>query len=252
MGEGTRRAWLAAVCAALTALTLTSLSGCAGGKESAPAEDNPSSSQEETGGDDEGGKDEAKLADSLQSYIEQTLDQAQKAVQAGKLTSPSEAQLDILRRAKETGSMTQSDYEQAWSNYKQCVVNRGEPEPILQRFSNGTYHQAPFRESDEHSNSFQDAISICEFAEVIYIEDVYGAQIDNPNLYSDMDTAVVDCLHRKNLAPKGYTGKKLSEEWAKGDGKFSFDPSDPDARSCMNANGWSYSDQSDPVQELGQ
>ncbi|KAA8822351.1 hypothetical protein EM848_08465, partial [Bifidobacterium vespertilionis] len=70
------------------------------------------------------------MADSLPDYIKYMLEGAE--------TSRSDkSQIDILQRSLAQGSVSARDYETAWSNFKQCVVDKGNVEPLLIKYTNG-------------------------------------------------------------------------------------------------------------------
>lgn len=247
MGRKRMRDRLVAVCAGLAVVAL--VAGCGVAKDT-PSLDG-GSSQTQAGG----GADNEKLADSLSAFISQSLDQAEEAAaDANNQTPPSQFQLDVLKRAKENGSMSQADYEQMWSNFKQCVVAKGQPEPKLIKYANGMYEQASVSGSDAKVNAFRTAAADCEATELIYAESIYGYQLDNPNMYADPRTGLIDCLHRHGLAPKDYTAEQYEKDAPKGPDSLPFDWKNPDVRSCMVANGATLGDATDPTQnqDLGQ
>ena len=52
------------------------------------------------------------------------------------------AQREILKRSEAAGGVSSTDYELAWSHYKQCVVDKGYSTPVLDRYPNGLYFVA--------------------------------------------------------------------------------------------------------------
>ena len=69
----------------------------------------------------------------------------------------------------------------------------------------------------------------------MYVNNVYSAMQDNPELYADSAVGVVDCLRRHELVPMGYGVDDYREESrGSGDGTLDFD--DPDVMSCQVAN----------------
>ena len=184
-----------------------------------------------------------KLASSFRDWIEFTLDYA-KGSGGG-----SDRQIAILERAAQSGKISVSDYEQAWSNYKQCVVDKGQPEPQLDRYSNGLYQQRGLRGSERKAGAFYAASVPCHTAEVLYVTMVYNVQVDNPNLYADPYMQFVDCLHRAEAVPKSYTADDYRRE--RGTHEFSYDTRAPAVRSCEAASNMAVGYQDDPVQDLG-
>ena len=52
----------------------------------------------------------------------------------------SDQQRSALERAVQNdGKVSRSDYERAWSDYRQCIVDKGYSVPELQRYSSGVY-----------------------------------------------------------------------------------------------------------------
>ena len=207
------------------------------------------SNASDPGGTDGGGV-QTRLASSMAEYFDQVLNQA------GKDSQVSESQLSILSDARDHSELTQSAYESAWANYKQCMVDKGQPEPVLDKYSDGLYAQASITGSDEKMDAFSDASSQCEASEVTYVDQLYRVQEDNPELYADTTEAIVDCLHRKNLVPDGYTAKDFTRESGTGDkSAFSFDPMSSESQSCFIANNYGYFDVTDMsayrMQDLG-
>lgn len=183
---------------------------------------------------------QARLADSLQSLIEQTLEQERKDPTAAP------EQIAILERAAQTGKISASDYESAWSDYRQCMVDKGDPEPVLWHYPNGMYTQAPVGGDDKKSDAFLRDYQECHNRYVVAVNTVYGVQQGNPSLYADPSEAIVDCLKREGLAPKSYTAEDFSHEQA--EGKYrSFDVHDEKVRACMVANGMVTFDATSPA-----
>lgn len=171
-----------------------------------------------------------KLAESFKEYAARQLVYAQRGQNPEWQTS--DAQLEILRRIVDTGTVTPGDYARAWSNYTSCVTAKGDPEPVLIRYANGMISQAAI---DGASMKGNNSYASCEWKETNYVDLLYGILIGNPNLYQDPDEAIVDCLHKANVVPMSYTAKDYAKDSK--DLKFpSFDRLDPNVRSCQIAN----------------
>ena len=74
-----------------------------------------------------------RLASSIGDYIQQQLDT---------YDSLPDYQRDVLRRSIKRGRISAKDYETAWSDYKQCVLDKGYREVILVKMDNGVYAEA--------------------------------------------------------------------------------------------------------------
>lgn len=214
------------VLSAVFTITLAcSLAACAGGSSSVSASNPP-----EQGNDTD--TSQARLADSMQSYFQQQLD---NATEAGDAVSPQ--QIDILQRGVDAGTIPMSDYEQSWSDYKQCMISKGQPEPILTRYENGIYVQALVKGSDKAMNEFFSAQTECETRHVTFVNQAYRVQLGNTELYADANVAIVDCMKKAGAVPMSYTIDQLLEERGAGTGAFDRNTIKPEVRSCNAANG---------------
>lgn len=161
----------------------------------------------------------------------------------------SDRQIAILERSVQAGSISASDYEKAWANYRQCVVDKGQPEPELDRYSNGLYAQRGLTGSSEKVGAFS-AVSVpCHTAEVLYVAMVYNVQIGNPNLYQDPYVQFVDCLQRAEVVPKSYTAEDFQRE--RRSDEFSYNKRDPEVRACEVASNMAVGYQDDVYQDVG-
>ena len=75
-----------------------------------------------------------KKADSLNAYIDQILSYPETTDSAR----------EILTRAKANGGVSVSDYERTWTNYRQCLLDKGYKEIILNKYPNGIYEEAAY------------------------------------------------------------------------------------------------------------
>ncbi|TPF86108.1 hypothetical protein BW13_07825 [Bifidobacterium sp. UTCIF-37] len=169
-----------------------------------------------------------KKADSLNAYIDQILSYPET----------SDSAREILTRAKANGGVTVSDYERTWMNYKQCLLDKGYKEIILNKYPNGIYEEAAYYANGTPSQiqKFDQDRQLC-FKDVGPVNEVFSMQQGNPNLAANVNEAIVDCLHRNNLVPKEYTAKQYAAERAEGDLKaFSINVKDPGVRGCEVAN----------------
>lgn len=200
-----------------------------------------------------------KVAPSITARIEFLLDDAQQHP-----GSVSEQQQDILRRALDhDGVIPRGDYDAAWSRYQDCVVAKGYTKPVVEEFVDGLrsplWHATSEGWSEEQHEKFIEDNGNCKQLEYLYVDEIYRANLGNPNQYTDMDTAVVDCLRRKNLVGKQYTLAQFKQEdeqyndvavknfatdryddSGEAASKFSFDLKDPATVTCFIANGKDY------------
>ncbi|RYQ02253.1 hypothetical protein [Bifidobacterium pseudolongum] len=247
-----KRRGLMCICAlAFAVLAVGTFSACGGGNADAAKEASTASSSI-------AGMAE-KVAPSITARIEFLLDDAQQHPD-----SVSEQQQDILRRALDhDGVIPRGDYDAAWSRYQDCMVAKGYTKPVTEEFTGGLRSNVmhPYMEGStkaQQSKFFEDDTS-CRQLEYLYVDEIYRANLGNPNQYTDMDTAVVDCLRRKNLVGKQYTLTQFKQEdeqyndvavknfatdryddSGEAASKFSFDLKDPATVTCFIANGKDY------------
>ncbi len=172
----------------------------------------------------------------------------------------------MLQRAVDNGGVvSRADYEAAWNNYKQCLVDKGYVAPQLYKYPHGLY-DLPVTNSngltqEQGEKADSDAV-YCYSTYTMQVNDQYRLQFGNEALTSDVDQAIVDCLHKQGVAPASYTKEQYkndTEEWedslASGDDSASsqdasasaseesayhIDFYDPNASECLVANGWSH------------
>ena len=237
---------------ALLCATALLFSGCASvdaGSQSAEGRSGGETTAEPT--------DNTRLADSLQSLIDTLLEQKRKDLETGGPYAPSKELIALLEQAQSEGSVSLSNYEKAWSNYRRCVVDRGQPQPKLIHYANGLYTKAGVSGgTQEQRDAFLQATDEwatdeCEYSEVLALQTIYAAQIDNPNLYSSPNVGIVDCLQRHGLVPKDYTASQFQHESSSEE--YSFDESQPQVQACYAANNRIQLDASDASvwQDLG-
>ncbi|WP_033494863.1 hypothetical protein [Bifidobacterium biavatii] len=170
-----------------------------------------------------------------------------------KSASMSDSQRAMLERAKENGGeVTASDYEQAWSDFRQCMVDRGYSEPGVVRYPNGLYYHASLDISggtkEQGDKLFKD-LSDCNSAYLINVDSVYRLQFGNPSLSSNSSEGAVDCLKRNDLAPANYTVAQFESDKDSIDtgGSAVVNFKDMQVRSCLIANSINLGFPDDPV-----
>ncbi|KFI49342.1 hypothetical protein [Bifidobacterium biavatii] len=208
------------------------LSGCAG-----PAAERDSSHDSSQSDSSETKPQGEKLASSLSEYIDEAIGNEPEGYPMDK------SQIAMLERAQaDGGKVSATDYETAWTNYRQCMVAKGYADPALLKYSNGVYEK-PVTDASGLSRSQIDKLTAddryCEWSYVHTIDDVYRLQVGNAELIWDPYEAAVDCLRRNNLVPQSYTDDSLREDHQlRLEGKeTSVDFADPSISSCIAANG---------------
>jgi hypothetical protein len=206
-------------------LCCTLISACGSSSVSSPASEQHASSQGQ------------KLASSMADYIQQTIKQP----------NTPRKQVAVLKKAlKNNNKISPADYNAAWSGYTQCMVDRGYKNPEYSSYRG--FRDLP--QTDENGLSkAQDEklskdLSFCYADNVFAINVIWKAQIGNPDLLTDTNESIVDCLHRHHVAPKSYTtsdytrdSEKFSNSAAQTN-PFPYDyTTNPWARSCEVANG---------------
>lgn len=243
--HGKHRGLMRTCALALVVLAVGAFSACGVGNADAAKESSTASSIAGTA---------EKVAPSITARIVFLLDSS----------TMSEQQQDILRRALDhDGVIPRSDYDAAWSRYQDCMVAKGYTKPVTEEFTGGLRSNVmhPYMEGwtkAQQSKFFEDDTH-CKQLEYLYVDEIYRANLGNPNQYTDMDTAVVDCLRRENLVNNQYTLTQFKQEDAqyndvatknfttdrydeRGEAasKFSFDLNDPATVTCFIANGKDY------------
>lgn len=137
--------------------------------------------------DSDTGAEGQRIASSMQDYVQLVLDLDQKARNGQIQGAPmGERQVAILERALENGGrVSRTDYEQAWANYRQCIVNKGYTAPPITKV--GEFYQAQWsmtsvegREAREEKLREDDMA--CGISEMLNVNEVYQRQHSNPNL----------------------------------------------------------------------
>ncbi|WP_033516723.1 hypothetical protein [Bifidobacterium cuniculi] len=171
-----------------------------------------------------------------------------------------QTQVDMLRRALEhDGVVSAADYEQAWSNYRQCVVDKGYNAPPAVRYGNGLYSPVFTTDTNgltqEQDLKVSEDTSTCFMEYTISVDEMYRYATANPDMLTDPDEATVDCLQRSKAAPTSYTvaqyrkekaayDQDLSQQYESGtdvtkdpDKFYTISLDDPAVVTCMVANG---------------
>lgn len=135
-----------------------------------------------------------KLADSFTALISEKL--------TGEVT---DFETQVLERALDRGTISQSDYEEAHDRYRECMVQHGVETEEL-RFPNGVIHATPPKPDDEFSvERLVELDYTCARSTIFVIDELYVVQQGNPGLLRDTAAAGVACLHREKLAPSSFS-----------------------------------------------
>lgn len=199
----------------------------------------------------------AKIASSLSERIQNLL------AMNDTLSQPmSEKQIAILKRALDhDGKVSKTDYDQAWSNYQQCVIDKGYAAPTSTIYSDGIRGSTTVTDADDRGedalHKAQDDSGACLSSEYLMVDEMYRLSLGNPQLYADRDEGFVDCLKRKELVDPSYTAQQFKKEfeqsgeeyeanpeqyppkeaWQKSQEVYSFDFYDSQVQYCFATNG---------------
>lgn len=227
----------AAVAAAMAAALVMALCSCGVGADSATgkASEGEYAPSSYTPGNAE------RRASNMADYIGQFLNGS---------SDVSSWQRTVLERAQRRGKVSRSDYESAWSNYKQCMVDKGYAGITILTLGSGLHLEAGYEQGNDSAREqkYLDDRKQCENEYLNVIDEIYRAQIGNPNLYSSQADGAVDCLHRKGLVPRGYTVDQFNKEHSEVTGVF--ESRKPAVRSCLAANHYFVGFTDDPSEKL--
>ena len=169
----------------------------------------------------------------------------------------------MLNRALENdGRVSRADYEQAWRNYRQCMVAKGYTEDPLPRYGDGLYASTSGADTkgmtEEERNKFREDWIECRSDYVLYVDELYRAAVGNQTLLVEPAAGTVQCLRQKELVPSSYTPKRFTDEQGRyydllakyreegaADASaraareaFSIDLGNAGVMTCLVANGW--------------
>ena len=106
-----------------------------------------------------------------------------------------DTQRTALERALDhDGKVSRTDYMAAWSNYRQCMVDKGYNEPPLHMVNGLVVELMHFDfsgMSDQQQMKFHQDQSACLEQESLYVASAYSDSIVNPELYVDLDVALL-------------------------------------------------------------
>ncbi len=153
-----------------------------------------------------------RIAPSLKEYARSLLD--------ADGDSMSDRQKSALGKAASGGKVSQADYERAWADYKQCIIDKGYAEPTFDKYDNGIYALPSYNTdgaSKEAIRKLNDDLTSCSMLHVTDINTVYRLQLGNPKLLLDDKEVAADCLRKEGIKPKDYTADKLEKDLESGE-----------------------------------
>lgn len=196
------------------ALTAMTLSGC--GSDAGTTDDQSTSTGDEV------------LAGSMTELFAQYLDDE----------TLSDFEREVLERAAETGAISQADYDEAFTQYQQCVSDLGYTETWTQ-LPSGVYQVTPpLFDSQEATDRYAEQATECATGTVMVVEALFNQQQVNPDLLSDSRAVAVDCLLEGGFVDGTYTVEDLDRD-LETPPEASFDVSDPIANACLSSAGYS-------------
>lgn len=166
----------------------------------------------------------ARLASSLKAYAQSILDADKQSQKMG-----DEQRNVVEKAAKGDGTVSRADYEQAWANYKQCIVSRGWTSPNL-READGLYAEPPINAENmteaQMTKLFQDT-DYCARTYVVDVDQLYRTQVANPTLSTANVQLIVKCLVANGVVSSDYTAEEFQKD------SSSLDFSDSKVQSCL-------------------
>lgn len=124
------------------------------------------------------------------------------------------------RRPLQAGKVSQADYERAWADYKQCIIDKGYAELTFDKYDNGIYALPSYNTdgaSKEAVRKLNDDLTSCSMLHVTDINTVYRLQLGNPKLLLNDKEVAADCLRKEGIKPKDYTADKLEKDLESGE-----------------------------------
>ena len=166
----------------------------------------------------------ASLASSLKAYAQSILDADKQSQKMG-----DEQRNVVEKAAKGDGAVSRADYEQAWANYKQCIVNRGWTSPNL-READGLYAEPPINAenmTEAQTTKLSQDTDYCATTYVVDVDQLYRTQVANPTLSTANVQLIVKCLVASGVVSSDYTTEEFQKD------SSSLDFSDSKVQSCL-------------------
>jgi len=151
--------------------------------------------------DNSGPESSRKLAGSFEELLDQRLS----------LPDLNDFEREVYTRAKETGQISQADYDEAYSRFTACMAEGGEP-ITLQKLKNGVYRiKTTPLDPGESLEQAMDVVSACQKTTTGFIPELFQIQQVNPDLLGDSFEAEYRCLERSGLIPESYSLEKYKK-----------------------------------------
>lgn len=150
----------------------------------------------------------------------------------------SDFERDVFERAVETGSIPQSDYDEAFNRYERCVSDLGYKDTWTKE-ANGLYRITPPPLADQEAvNRYGDLTADCADGTTMRIEAMFAQQQSNPDLNADPRAVVVQCLVKGGYVETSYTVDDLDRDLQSGFENASYDVNSPDINACFYSAGY--------------
>jgi hypothetical protein len=145
--------------------------------------------------------------------------------------------IEVLDRAIESGTIAQSDYDEAHKLYAECMKAAGYEESYRQD-ANGLWRITPPPLSGQDEvEKYMTIGSDCS-DELAPIEALFAVQQGNPDLLADPRQAAVQCLREAQLVGADYTVEDFDSEFETRFESAPYDPNAPDAQACLSGAGF--------------
>ena len=166
----------------------------------------------------------ARLASSLKAYAQSILDADKQSQKMG-----DEQRNVVEKAAKGDSTVSRADYEQAWANYKQCIVSRGWTSPNL-READGLYAEPPINAenmTEAQMTKLSQDTDYCARTYVVDVDQLYRTQVANPTLSKANVQLIVKCLVANGVVSSDYTAEEFQKD------SSGLDFSDSKVQSCL-------------------
>lgn len=197
-----------------------------------------------------------KIASSFDEYIEQIREGIKQDRELRRLDITGDAlkrKMEIIDEVQHEGIMSAHDYESIWTNYRQCMLDRGYREIILLRQINGTYIEARHRiGTDSQETKYQKDMMECGILNTTYLNDLYKNQQGNLGLFKNPYEGALDCMHRNEYVPREYSLDDLKHDLyeASAKTKLHADIYGQEIPSCLIANNIAVFPDDSPLERL--
>lgn len=162
---------------------------------------------------------------------------------AGSLTELFEQQLqnpnlsdferDVFERAIDSGEIPQSDYDEGFNRYEQCVSDLGY-EDTWTKQPNGVYRiTPPPLKGQEAVDEYMSQTAECADGTTMRIEAMFIQQQSNPDLNADQRVVAIQCLLEAGFVDASYTTEDFDADLESGFQDATFDVASTEANTCL-------------------